>query len=94
MREIWKFPVAFPSGESPSFHVHMPKGTEILTVQAQKGIPQMWGMIDRGAPLEERKFAVYGTGHPIDEEKIKKYIGSFQLHNESFIFHVFEVKFI
>lgn len=47
-------------------------------------------LVDVGAELEERIFITYGTGHRIEDVKSLDYLGSYQVDEENFIFHVFE----
>ena len=75
------------------FTLSLPVGAEILTVQAQHGMPILWALVDPKQPLEERYFRLAGTGHPImyDMGSEYNYIGTFQLHGGSLIFHLFEM---
>ena len=70
--------------------VSMPEGARILAAQTQFGVPCIWALVDPSHETEERTFALYGTGHPFDE-KSYSYIGTIQLQEGAFIFHVFEV---
>ena len=69
--------------------VSIPIGAEILTVQEQYGEPKLWALVDPSAEKEERKFVVYGTGHPVKENP-GKYINTFQMNGGTLVFHVFE----
>ncbi len=71
--------------------ITMRKDAEILCVQEQHGQPCIWALVndDIEDDYEERKFDVFGTGHPIDEAP-RKYIGTYQLKGGVFVFHVFE----
>ncbi len=83
---VWKF------GLNPQ-HVNsllVPKGGKVLSVQTQDGEPQMWILVDRHEPLEQRKFLIYGTGHSIPSENIGTFVGTFQQEAGALIFHVFE----
>src|SRR5438094_593221 len=51
---IWKF------GLAPE--IKMPRGARVLTVQVQKGTPELWALCHAEAPLEDRTFLVFGTG--------------------------------
>lgn len=86
MKKVFKYPlVAEP--EAPFL---LPGGAEILTVQMQNGLPWIWALVSPENTPEMRKFLVVGTGHEITQEKTK-YIGTFQMHGGSLVFHVFEV---
>lgn len=88
MKSIWKFPLAVNDKQA----IQMPKGAKILTVQVQGdgGLPCIWALCDTEAPLENRLIAMFGTGHQAPEGAAD-YIGTFQLHNGEFVFHVFEM---
>ncbi len=88
MRTIWKFPVKMPL-EDNLFSVEMPEGAQVLTIQTQARLAQMWALVDPASPLEERFFRLYGTGHHINAE-MGCYVGSFQLAEGALIFHIFE----
>lgn len=87
MKKVYKYPVPIED----VFKILMPKGAEILSVQSQRGDPQIWALVD---PLleatEERLFRFAGTGHQIVQENLK-YIGSFQNEAQTLIFHIFEI---
>ena len=71
----------------------MPKGAQILTVQAQHDIPCIWALVEPKAGLAEeetRKFRMFGTGHEIHDHSELFYIGTFQLNDGAFIGHLFE----
>lgn len=89
MKTIYKYPLPIEDVVS----IDMPVGAEVLTVQMQRGEPQLWALvpIDTWAPKERRLFRVAGTGHPIGS-KVRRYIGTFQLLNGDLVFHVFEVE--
>ena len=86
MKTIWKFGFDIED----QITIKMPKGAEILSVQTQNGGPQLWALVDDAAiPSEPRRFELYGTGHPFREGE-QKFIGTFQLHGGSLVFHLFE----
>ena len=85
MKQIWKF-----NFDEPRTRIQMPVGAEILDVQTQDGTPRMWAIVDPDKEKETRVFDVIGTGHDINDEK-RKYIGTFQVENGLYVFHVFEV---
>ena len=85
---IWKYPVPIED----RFTISMPTETEGLTVQAQHNKAVMWALVDPEAPLQERHFVLFGTGHPIsDLVENLLYIGTFQLAHGELVFHLFEV---
>ena len=70
--------------------IKMPMRTKILSLQTQSDFPTMWGLCDPEAQLVTRTFAMYGTGHELPQN-IGKYIGTFQIMNGGFVYHVFEL---
>lgn len=85
---IWKYNV----GVSDMFSIMMPKGAQILAVQAQRGIPQLWALVDPDQETELRYFVLFGTGHPITNADKLQYIGTFQVEQGTLVFHLFEVR--
>ena len=73
--------------------VNIPVGSKILKIDGQYNIPQLWALVDPTNDLEKREFRVAGTGHPISElpDEIE-FIDTFQMHDGSLVFHVFELK--
>jgi hypothetical protein len=86
MRTIWKYQLDVTDVQ----RLAIKRGAQILTVQAQNGVPCIWAVVDPSEPSEVRTFCMYGTGHRITEE-IGQYIGTFQLHDGNLVFHLFEV---
>lgn len=84
MKTIWKFIL------KPEIEIEMPKGTEILTVAAQRDEICLWAKVDPNMQREKRKFMTFGTGHDIPDIEMK-YIGTSQLSGGALIFHTFEV---
>ena len=82
---IWKWTLPNQRNMIP-----MPEGARILAVQTQFGVPCIWALVDPSHKTEERTFALYGTGHPI-VDRYHSYIGTIQLQDGAFVFHVFEV---
>jgi len=76
------------------FILELPKIAKILTVQTQKGTPQLWAIVDSEMKKETRYFRLSGTGHPLGEDylRIINYIGTFQMENGALVFHLFEIK--
>ena len=84
---IWKYTL----GISDEQTIQMPKGGQILTVQTQNEIPQIWVLVNPENDTEPRKIKIIGTGHNIEYFN-GKYIGTFQMSNGTLIFHAFEMK--
>ncbi len=86
MRTIWKFPV-----DTDRFTLKMPKGAKLLSVQTQRGEPQLWALVDPAAPMVERRLATVGTGHDMGRKvDDAEFVGTFQLHCGTLVFHLFD----
>jgi len=83
---VYKYEV--PVGEHVD--IEIPQGAEILSVQTQNDQPCIWALVDKRAPMERRKFRIAGTGHSIDNPNALTFIGTFQMHGGSLVFHLFE----
>jgi len=81
---IYKYPVSLPPC---TFSHEMPKGAEVLCVQMQGAVPQIWALVDPEMEKENRRFAVIGTGRGRDD--LSRYVGTFQAL--PFVWHVFEI---
>ena len=85
-KTIWKFCLKTTDLQS----VKMPKGAEILHVNSQFNNLKIWALVDPEQEREERFFEIFGTGHTVDMDADRKYLGTYQLHEGSLVFHVFE----
>lgn len=92
MRQIWKFPLDFANGEPVA--VDMPESAEVLRLAMQGPAhgrahltPTIWALVDSDNPTEQRRFAVYGTGH--DLPRHARYVGTWDA--PPFVWHVFEL---
>jgi hypothetical protein len=76
------------------FFLQMPEGSRILSVHVQRDKPCMWAAVDPGRLLIDRRFVVYGTGHPIDpaEYDSLSFVGTYLLHGGQLVFHLFAEK--
>lgn len=88
MTKVYKFPLEISDEQK----VSMPEGAKVLTVQVQKGKPCLWAECNTDEEPVLRTFLIRGTGHPIDDEIEKEYIGTIQMCEGSIVFHVFEKK--
>lgn len=82
---IWKFNV--PTVDC--FSLEMPVGARILSVQAQRGAPQMWILVDPDAQYEIVWFRVLGTGHELPEGVGLEYVGTWQAGGGELVWHLF-----
>ena len=73
--------------------IDLPKGAEILTVQAQRERCYIWAMVDPNEKkTEQRTFETFGTGQNISctRHDKRKHIGTYQLSGGALVFHLFE----
>lgn len=87
MKTIWKYQLPLQD----SFTIDIPKGAKILSLQTQENIPCIWILVNKNRLLERRTFKTFGTGFDEIEDRNLNYIGTYQVHEGSFVFHVFEV---
>src|SRR4051812_15343861 len=80
---VWKFPLALVDRQTLS----MPRSALPLHVAMQFEQPCLWALVDPDAPVEQRTFLMFGTGH---RDVIGQYLGTFQLQRGQLVFHVFE----
>jgi hypothetical protein len=83
--QVWKFEV-----EPDEFELAMPRGARVLSVGMQRERVQMWALVDPSAPVEQRRFRMAGTGHPIKDPEELRFVGTFQVHGGALVFHLFE----
>lgn len=88
MTKVFKFPLEISDEQK----VLMPVGAKVLTVQVQNGVPCLWAECNPDAECVYRTFLIRGTGHPIDDNIEKEYIGTIQLYGGSLVLHVFEIE--
>lgn len=88
-KTIWKYPLEITDKQQ----ILMPKGAELLSLQAQDGNPKIWVLVNP-EQKETDKFDIYmyGTGHLIDGQAMKNraFLGTFQ--HGPLVFHVFMEK--
>jgi hypothetical protein len=87
-KTIWKFELKITDNQT----IVMPVNSEILTVQAQNEIPYIWALVDPTETRENRFIEMFGTGRDVhyDMGVSRNYLGTYQLHDSSLVFHVFE----
>ena len=85
MRTIWKYELEVNGSQE----ISLPGGAKILTVQAQKGVPCLWVLVDKNNEQDKKVWVyTFGTGHNISDDEYT-YIGAYQLHGGDLVFHVF-----
>lgn len=100
-RSVFKYPVLL----TDIFSLDLPEGAKVLSVDVQRGEPQLWALCDAtmsagmvtpssiDGKMSRRRFRVAGTGHPIHTPADKlEFIGTFMLHGGELVFHLFEIK--
>lgn len=87
-KTIWKFQLKTVGNQT----IEMPVNAEILTVQTQNEIPCIWALVDPTETRENRFIEVFGTGQDVqyDMGVGRNYLGTYQLHGGTSVFHVFE----
>lgn len=85
MKKIFKYQLETTDDQ----FVKMPKGAAVLTVQAQHNNPCIWVEVDPDAPTIKRRFFTYGTGHPMRHVDNGDYVGTYQIQNDTLVFHVY-----
>lgn len=84
MSEVWKF----LTNHVPEQQLMMPRGTQLLSVQMQRGVLTLWGLVDPIQPKELRAVYIVGTGHTFDANG-KTYLGMVLTDSDTFVWHVF-----
>lgn len=88
MTAIWKFRIPVEG----AFEIDMPAGAKLLCVQVQRGLPFIWAEVNPNAELKPKRFRMFGTGRPMDiGDDWIDYVGSIQLDQDLFVFHLYEV---
>lgn len=82
--ELWKFPFSTINEQT----IRMPKGAIVLAVQTEQGVPCMWALVNPAAEKENRRFSIRETENNADN--LGKYLGTYQLHNNTRTFHLFD----
>ena len=83
--KVWKYPLPI----ADEIRIELPQDARPLTVQMQNGEPWLWVLLNPDLPIYVRTFVLAGTGHEIDQPGA--YIGTFQMADGAFVFHLFEV---
>lgn len=81
---IWKFEVPLVDG----FSIRMPEKAELLHFAMQEDVPTLWALVDPEAPIENRRFALFGTGQEYSYFDLVRYVGTIQ--EREFVWHLFE----
>lgn len=86
MKVVYKYEVPLHGG------VDMPAGAKVLSVHEQHGAPCLWALVDPNSPHIYRRFKVFGTGHPIENDLAERlsFVGTAHLDSGRWVLHVFE----
>lgn len=85
---IWKYEIPV-AGE---FSLEIPISYQFLHVDTQRGVPMLWVMVDPEAPKRPINFFVAATGQslPVGVGLMGVHVGTFQVENETLVFHLFK----
>jgi hypothetical protein len=70
----------------------LPQGASFLSVQVQNETPCMWFKVDPSRKKIVRYFRIFGTGHPMEDSFVDKYLGTFQMMGGTLVWHLFEIE--
>ena len=88
LKEIWEFHLDICDEQT----ILIPKNAKILSVQAQNDNLCLWVLCDPLASKIERIFYIYGTGNPIQNYPLGKFINTAQT-KDGMSWHIFEKPF-
>jgi len=83
---IWKYPLEIADEQV----VPMPIGAQLLAVQVQGERPFLWALVNPNLPKAQRFLATFGTGHHVPPNDHLTYVATYQVHQGSLVFHVFD----
>lgn len=84
MLKIFKYPLKLTDIQA----IEIPEKASILSVDIQNGGICLWALVDPNSKLVNYKFAIIGTGNPIDDSyNLQMFIGTVQ--QPPFVWHVF-----
>lgn len=87
--KVWKYQIGTKDIADNTIEVKMPKGAEIIHVQAQREIPCIWALVDPEAEPETRYFYIAATGE--DVPCVVRYVGTVFQQDRFYVWHIFEV---
>lgn len=85
MTTIHKFPLMLADEQT----IRAPRGARPLAVQFQAGRLCLWVHVQPKNEPRDYRIRIYGTGHPLDESALWRYIGTAQQEGGRFVWHVF-----
>ena len=87
MRKVYKYPSPI-SDECTTLEI--PSGATYLDFQVQNGEAVCWFLVYPENKIEQRRFVVHGTGHPVADRAA--YLGTIQAQSGRLVWHLFELK--
>jgi len=87
MKTVCKFPLQAIELQK----IRMPRDSIILTLQIQGQLVCLWVLAETDKELVDRFFIIAMTGKPLPD-RIERYVGTFQIPEQNFVGHVFEMK--
>ena len=84
-KSIFKFRLEIVDDQS----IEMREEADILSVGLQRGILNVWAMVDPSADMELRHFVIFGTGNPAFDENIN-FLETVHDYSNGLVWHVFE----
>lgn len=86
MKVVYKYEVPWCEA------IDMPSGAKILSVHGQHNKVCLWALVDPNSPHIHRRFKVFGTGHPIENDLAERlsFVGTVHLEDVALVLHVFE----
>lgn len=82
-KTVWKYKVHRATDQA----VPMPAGAELLRVDFQDGMMQIWALVDPEAEIVGRRILILGTGHVVEWQDYT-YVGT--TFQGPFVWHVFD----
>lgn len=79
---IYKYPLALRDTQT----VRMPQGATLLDVLMQGGGPVLYALVSKNTEIEDRRIAIYGTGHDIPRPG--EYVAT--VSDGKFVWHIFD----
>ena len=84
---VYKYTLPFMTEGVTGVMMHI--GAEILTIDEQHGMLQVWAKVNPGNDLQGRYFIISGTGWDLPADT-GKYIATVFNQNKTLVWHIFE----
>jgi hypothetical protein len=86
MKTVWKYPI-----DAQEVTLNIPKDYKVLKIEMQRNTPTMWVEVDTDTKEVPKKFKIFGTGWPLDNN-VTRHAGSYIQAEGAFVWHVYEVE--